>query len=69
MPKIMIDAGHYGKYNRSPAVPEYYESIMAWDLHLKLKAELEKYGFIVATTRHTRARDLEVYARGDMARG
>lgn len=69
MPKIMIDAGHYGKYNRSPAVPEYYESIMAWDLHLKLKAELEKYGFIVATTRPTRARDLEVYARGAMARG
>lgn len=69
MPKIMIDAGHYGKYNRSPAVSEYYESIMAWDLHLKLKTELEKYGFIVATTRPTRARDLEVYARGAMARG
>ena len=24
--KIMLDAGHYGKYNRSPVVPAYYES-------------------------------------------
>ena len=67
--KIILDAGHYGKYNRSPAVPEYYESIMAWELHLKLKAELEKYGFEVATTRKTQDKDLEVYARGVMARG
>ena len=35
--KICIDAGHYGKYNRSPVVPEYYESDMVWKLHLMQK--------------------------------
>jgi N-acetylmuramoyl-L-alanine amidase len=69
MPKVMIDAGHYGKYNRSPAVPEYYESVMAWKLHLKLKAELEKYGIEVATTRPTQSIDLDVYNRGIRAHG
>jgi N-acetylmuramoyl-L-alanine amidase len=67
--KIILDAGHYGKYNCSPAVPEYYESDMSWALHLKLKAELEKYGFEVGTTRKTQDKDLEVYARGVMAKG
>lgn len=28
--KICLDAGHYGDYNRSTAVPEYYESRMNW---------------------------------------
>lgn len=31
--KICLDAGHYGKYNRSPAVKTYYESDMNWKLH------------------------------------
>ena len=44
---VCLDAGHYGKYNRSPAVPAYYESVRMWDLHLLLKAELEKYGIEV----------------------
>ena len=35
--KICIDAGHYGKYNRSPAVKDYYESDMVWKLHLLQK--------------------------------
>lgn len=69
MARIMLDAGHYGKYNRSPAVPTYYESDMAWKLHNKLKAELEAYGIEVAVTRTSQARDLEVYARGTKARG
>lgn len=43
--KICLDAGHYGQYNRSPAIPEYYESEMNWKLHLLLKKELEKYGY------------------------
>ena len=42
-PIVCIDAGHYGKYNRSPAVPAYYESDMNWKLHLMLEEELEKY--------------------------
>lgn len=65
----MLDAGHYGDYNRSPAVPEYYESRMSWALHKKLAAELEKYGIEVGFTRPDRFTDLEVYARGAKARG
>lgn len=67
--KILLDAGHYGDYNRSPAVPEYYESRMSWALHLKLKTELEAYGCEVGLTRPEQARDLEVYARGAKAAG
>lgn len=65
----MLDAGHYGDYNRSPALPEYYESRMSWSLHLKLRAELEAYGFEVGTTRAAIEGDLDVYARGVKARG
>ena len=39
--KVCLDAGHYGKYNRSPAVSSYYESDMTWKLHNYLKKELE----------------------------
>ena len=37
--KVCLDAGHYGKYNRSPAVSSYYESDMTWKLHNYLKKE------------------------------
>lgn len=67
--KICIDAGHYGKYNRSPVVPSYYESDMNWKLHLMLKEELLKRGFEVTTTRALKAYDLEVTARGRKAAG
>ena len=68
--KICLDAGHYGSsYNHSPVVGSYYESAMAWDLHLKLKAELEARGFEVVTTRASRDRDLAVYSRGAASRG
>lgn len=63
-PIVCLDAGHYGKYNRSPVVPEYYESDMNWKLHLLLKAELEKYGIQVKTTRADKAKDLGLEARG-----
>lgn len=63
-PIVCLDAGHYGKYNRSPVVPEYYESEMNWKLHLLLKAELEKYGILVKTTRADKAKDLALEARG-----
>lgn len=65
----MLDAGHYGDYNRSPAVPEYYESHMSWTLHQLLAAELEKFGIDTAFTRPARSGDLEVYTRGSKARG
>ena len=67
--KICLDAGHFGKYNRSPGVPEYYESDMNWKLHLLLKQELEKYGFEVILTRADQQTDLELTRRGRAARG
>ena len=68
-PIVCLDAGHYGKYNRSPAVPEYYESEMNWKLHLLLKAELEKYGIKVTQTRSNQAKDMELYDRGAASKG
>ena len=63
-PIVCLDAGHYGKYNRSPVVPAYYESDMNWKLHLLLKAELESYGVQVKTTRASQGQDLTLYKRG-----
>lgn len=67
--KIMLDAGHYGKYNRSPVVPEYYESDFTWKLQGYLKAELESRGFIVGVTRTNKDKDLGLTDRGNMAKG
>lgn len=68
-PIICLDAGHYGKYNRSPAIPEYYESDMNWKLHLMLKSALEKYGIRVKTTRTNKEKDLSLNARGAASEG
>lgn len=67
--KICLDAGHYGKYNRSPAVKEYYESDMNWKLHLLLKKYLEQYGFEVIQTRSNQATDMGLTARGKASKG
>jgi N-acetylmuramoyl-L-alanine amidase len=67
--KICLDAGHYGKYNRSPAVPEYYESDMNWKLHLLLKKYLEEYGIEVTQTRSNQETDLGLTARGRKGEG
>ena len=67
--KIMLDAGHYGKYNRSPVLRDYYESDMTWKYHLKLKKELESYGFIVLTTRANKDKDVALENRGKAAKG
>ncbi len=67
--KICLDAGHYGKYNQSPAVPDYYESEMNWKLHLLLKEALEDYGMEVITTRANQAADLGLVARGRKGEG
>lgn len=69
MTKICLDAGHYGKYNQSPAVPKYYESDMTWKLHLKLKAYLESYGIEVITTRKSQEENLGLTSRGKKAKG
>lgn len=67
--KVCLDAGHYGKYNRSPVYPSYYESDMTWKLHNYLAMELEKYGITVIKTRPNQATDLELTARGRKSAG
>lgn len=67
--KICLEAGHYGKYNRSKVVPEYYESEMNWKLHNYLATELEGYGVTVVKTRADQAKDLGLTARGKKAKG
>ncbi len=66
--KIMLDAGHYGSRNQSPAVPEYYESRRMWTLCEMLCEELEIYGFEVFKTRTDPETDLAVTKRGEMAK-
>ena len=67
--KIMLDAGHYAKANRSPVLKTYYESEMTWKLTNYLKAELEAYGIIVGLTRSVQSVDLAVEERGRKAKG
>lgn len=67
--KVCLDAGHFGKYNRSPANKEYYESEMSWKLHLFLKKELEALGIEVITTRQNQAKDLALTSRGKKSKG
>lgn len=67
--KICLDAGHFAKYNRSPVIPEYYESDMNWKLHLLLKKYLEEYGIEVITTRSNKDKDLGLQARGKASKG
>jgi N-acetylmuramoyl-L-alanine amidase len=69
MVKICLDAGHYGKYNRSPAVTSYYESEMNWKLHLLLKKYLEQYGIEVIATREDQKKDMGLKARGQASKG
>jgi len=67
--KIMIDPGHYGYSNRSPVVPEYYESKRMWVLSHYLAEELSVYGFEVFMTRDDENIDVPVVARGEKAKG
>ena len=68
-PIVCLDAGHYGKYNQSPAVKTYYESDMNWKLHNYLAAELEGYGIQVKKTRAEQGKDLSLYNRGAVSKG
>lgn len=66
--KIMLDAGHYGKYN--PGCEKgYTEAEAMWRLHLLLKSELEKRGISTGTTRADEAKDLALTSRGKLAAG
>lgn len=68
-PVVCLDAGHYAKYNRSPVVPDYYESDMNWKLHLLLENRLLQYGIEVRLTRKDKQKDLNEYYRGTAAKG
>lgn len=67
--KICLDAGHFGKYNRSKVVRDYYESEMNWKLHNYLAKELESFGFEVIKTRPTIEKDMGLIARGKASAG
>ena len=66
---ICIDPGHYGKYNRCPAIPQYYESEMAWKLSYAQKEYLEKMGHTVIMTRTDPNKDLALLTRGKTSKG
>lgn len=69
MAKICIDPGHYAKYNRSPGIPEYYESEMVWKLSLLQKKYLEQMGHTVILTRTDPKKDLALQSRGKASKG
>lgn len=66
---VTLDAGHFGKTNRSPVTKEYYESERMWLLSQYLKKELASLGCRVKMTRAVQAKDLAVYERGRLASG
>lgn len=68
-PIVCLDAGHYGKYNRSPVVPAYYESEMNWKLAHLLDAELARYGIEVWHTRKDASKDMALEDRGKASSG
>lgn len=67
--KICLDAGHYGKYNRSPVDGRYYESDMVWKLHLMQKKYLEEHGAKVILTRSSQDKDRGLFERGSASAG
>lgn len=67
--KVCLDAGHYGKYNRSPVLTSYYESDMTWKLHNYLADELKARGIEVVKTRTNQATDRELVSRGYASKG
>lgn len=68
-PIVCLNAGHSGKINRSPVVPEYYESEMTWKLHNYLAEELESYDIEVWKTRKDQAVGMNLIERGKAAEG
>lgn len=66
---ITLDAGHYGKYNQSPVIKEFYESEFNWKLTNRLAQYLRHYGITVRLTRSNINRDLSLFNRGFSAKG
>lgn len=68
-PVVCLNAGHSGKVNRSNVVPQYFESEMTWKLHNFLAEALEKQGMEVRKTRAKQEMGMNLYARGQAAKG
>lgn len=62
--RVCIDPGHGGKENRSPGVPQYYESERMLELSLRQKKYLEQLGVEVVMTRTTANTNPALQARG-----
>lgn len=62
---IVLDPGHYPKYNKG-VVGGYYEGDKMYTLTEYEKTALEKYGFTVIITRK-RSSDMALYSRGQVA--
>lgn len=67
--RVCLDAGHFGKYNRSPVVSTYFESVIMWKLTELQAMYLESYGIEVVKTRDVQEKDLELTTRGKKAKG
>lgn len=67
--KVCIDPGHYGRYNRCPGIPEYYESEVMWKLSMLQKGIFEKLGVEVIMTRTDPNKDLALKERGMASAG
>lgn len=69
MSKVCIDAGHYGRYNRSPVNSSYFESIQMWVLSRFLGKALKSRGVEVVYTRSNMNADMGLISRGRKAKG
>lgn len=65
---ICIDSGHYRDANKCPAIPEYSEAKVMWELHLMLKKYLEELGATVILTRSNQSVDKALQERGMTAK-
>ena len=69
--KILLDAGHYAKYNQSNVYPQYYEGNMTWKLANYLKDYLEENYVVRVDLTYDKLLTYEpgVYYRGRKASG
>lgn len=65
---ICLDSGHCRDANKCPAIPEYSEAKVMWQLHLMLKAHLEALGAKVILTRPNQSVDKALKERGMTAK-
>lgn len=66
---VTLDSGHYGKYNRSPANRDFYESNFNWKMTNYMADYFKQYGVKVKLTRENLNKDLALFDRGLMAKG